>query len=82
MSELGKALLDAMEQPEDWQRDGPCTVQHTPSGVRLWTGNGPLFFDIYDGPGQLGLLERWRLYFRALELFNRQVAAKLRGEHQ
>lgn len=79
MSELGKALRDALKRPEDWLRDGLYTLHHTPSGVCLWIGNGPLFFDIYNGAGRIGLLERWRLYFQAQRVLSRQTAAKLRG---
>lgn len=48
MSELGKELLEAMEEDE-W-KVSEHTLKHIKSGIRLWTSNGFNHFRIHEVP--------------------------------
>lgn len=76
MSEAGKQLSNAMEQPGDWRVDR-YTMRHIPSGCVFWIANGGFFFDGYEGtPKCLGLLERHWLYWKSVRMRNAQTAAR------
>lgn len=64
-------MWHALGNPSEWEISGHC-VRHKPTGVKLWIGNGPIFFDGYeDTPKFMGFLERlitWRRYKRLRNL--------------
>lgn len=65
MSPLGKALVRAMSQPDDWDI-GKYTAIHVPSRTEWWISNGGFFFGPHKPKEvvELGLIERHLLYWK------------------
>lgn len=75
-SKFGKVLSKALERPEEWKVH-PYTMTHIRSGIVMWIGNGPFFFDVYCNSKTLGYIERWPLYFKYLKMLNAKAANQL-----
>lgn len=81
MSELGKALIEAMESPDDWTV-GPHYATHDPSSTKWWIANSGFFFGPYQmgDEAKLGLVERHILYWMMRRMVIAPKARKKRRE--
>lgn len=76
-SPIALAVWTALDKPSDWEVFNGARLTHRPSNVTLWVSNGPVFFNIHEGPGSIGLVERFIVWQKYKRMSQRKVANKI-----